>query len=524
MSYTNFYRAIQKEINLKFLASVEAKRANDDIWSKNDIALFRKNKLFDQVPLFDYDEVDETNKIFETDSEKVVGHADRGSDPQNFYRNLKKKNGEAFNDCSDNYKVIPNKIYGPYLNSNPTNMTNAGSAIPKECFGKNLTKENYDPNDPDNLDSPIHDDNQKDPAFFTRKQIHPQNMFIPEKYQFEDISQNILEQNPKSVENQSESDRQDYIRLTDSNNNSIFYDCSIYDFFENLKKLSLIISFYIESNFLEYGSCDAPATDPENVTKEENRGNPAFDGKNKKLNTDRHSINYIMDKLNRNFNYEYFLTEILEKEQFFNFRKAKIVKLLMEICNNITDGDLLIKFYDFIVNFMGRKVGIDLLSYKAMNENIIEQIKKLNQPEMGKLTAEIQNFMLTIVDNYNNEILYLERYEGFLRRVYEYQKNLSTKVQVINNTVKHFDLDNLLGNKHVLKISEQWYANMAKMLDLVTKIDEINDFTLSTYEKSQEFDKSTYSEYLFEVYYKNHVRFCMGQVKDINAESNFFNF
>ena len=97
------------------------------------------------------------------------------------------------------------------------------------------------------------------------------------------------------------------------------------------------------------------------------------------FDVDKNSINYAIDKLKSDFNYQYFITEILKKEQGYTFVKARIIKNLLELSKHMQSNESLIKIYDFITNFMAIRPDFDLTDRKAMNENIIDILKKINQ-------------------------------------------------------------------------------------------------------------------------------------------------
>lgn len=48
---------------------------------------------------------------------------------------------------------------------------------------------------------------------------------------------------------------------------------------------------------------------------------------------------------------------------------------------------------------------------------------------------EIQNYVLTIFDNYNNEIAYLEKYFEVVDRIFSYQKSVLVKIDQIKATM-----------------------------------------------------------------------------------------
>lgn len=78
--------------------------------------------------------------------------------------------------------------------------------------------------------------------------------------------------------------------------------------------------------------------------------NQFFTRKNFKMN---------QDKLDENFHYGYLVTKIFELEQKFIFQKARLVRIFMEICENISDAKILKDFYDFVIDFCARRPMFD---------------------------------------------------------------------------------------------------------------------------------------------------------------------
>ena len=505
ISYFNFFRAVQKEISIKFIDVMNANKINDEIFGQDDSTIFQKDKLVNQIPMFKKQETEDMNDIFDETKHKSEASL----------KNFMNDDSETciYNEDSANYLNVKNMNYEPYMYSNASSGNHLGSSVLKECYGKHLTKPSRNDEDPNCLQEPIKDDNHRDPAYYTRKVKHSQNLFVPELYEFVDISEKLLDSN--ATQALQEHKRKDYIFQIDANNKHVVYDASLFDFFANLQKLVMIMSFYTQNNFLDKGN---PSTYHDESCKERD------DIRDEDYHIDKNSINYAVDKLKRDFNYQYFISEIMKKEQSFTFIKARIVKNLLEVSKSMQSNDSQIKIYDFITNFMAIRPDFDLVDRKAMNENIIDMLKKINQLEVESHPVEVQNFLLTIIDNYNNEILYLEKYEELLNKVCDYQRNIFKKVSEIKARINNFDIMNLILKGKNQNNDAMNFDNLEKVVDVMKKVRDIVEHTVTTYDKGQEIDKACFSEYQFEIYYKNHVNYIIGDCKEIDKDSDFLNF
>jgi hypothetical protein len=54
----------------------------------------------------------------------------------------------------------------------------------------------------------------------------------------------------------------------------------------------------------------------------------------------------------------------------------------------------------------------------------------------------------------------------------------------------------------------------------ILKIQDITDFTNQTYVKNLERDESTFGEFIFEVYYKNQIKYLKGLNPDFVEDAN----
>ena len=129
---------------------------------------------------------------------------------------------------------------------------------------------------------------------------------------------------------------------------------------------------------------------------------------------------------------------------------------------------------------------------------------------------EIQNYVLTIFDNYNNEIAYLEKYFEVVERIFSYQKSVLVKIDQIKATMKG-DFSSLKAKQGELT---KFYTNIDKIVVTILKIQDITDFTNQTYVKNIERDESTFGEFIFEVYYKNQIKYLKGLNPDFVEDAN----
>ena len=183
ISYFNFFRAVQKEISIKFLDVMNSKRLDEEILGKEDSNIFSKDKLVNQIPMFQKQETEDMNNIFKETKDRVNEKGLINEDDDTC----------IYNENSDKYNYVKNKNYEPYVYSNASSGSQLGSSVLKECYGKHLTKISRNDEDPDCLQEPIKDHNHRDPAYYARKVRHPQNKFIPENYEFVDISEQLLD-------------------------------------------------------------------------------------------------------------------------------------------------------------------------------------------------------------------------------------------------------------------------------------------------------------------------------------------
>lgn len=67
ISYCNYGRAIQKNVNLRFLDLCDQHRECGGLFEKNDLDVYRKDDLFRQTKMYDKRDCDELRKIFDED-------------------------------------------------------------------------------------------------------------------------------------------------------------------------------------------------------------------------------------------------------------------------------------------------------------------------------------------------------------------------------------------------------------------------------------------------------------------------
>ena len=153
---------------------------------------------------------------------------------------------------------------------------------------------------------------------------------------------------------------------------------------------------------------------------------------------------------------------------------------------------------------------------RLINENILEQLKKVHDPEVKFYKCEIQNFIITIFDNYIASIKYLENYESLIDKILTHQKDLYNKVDHIKNTIdNNFDFSAKQKNKMT-----KFYTNYDKIVISIFKIKDITDFVTKNYLKGEEKDQDTFAEFIFEVYYKNQIKYIKGLSPEFMGDSN----
>jgi hypothetical protein len=314
----------------------------------------------------------------------------------------------------------------------------------------------------------------------------PQNLFAEDKVYLEDVSEELNEQHRMG--------ECPFMRVFDNNQCSVVYDASINDFFDLVKDLGKLVSFFIENELVYYYDDQFENLDLKYEQDIE-----------EKVLT-QNTVTIQLAKFNMYFNYEHLVTKLTEFECGFQAAKARLVKLLMGLLQHIVGQDQNLKMFALISQMMARRPRLDLNKYKYGNQNLVEWLQRMKlrkDKEFEK--AEMVNLVNTIFDNYRLDTQYFSQLSEFIETLTEAQKNVGEKVDLIYSTFLGF-----IGKENQQESGQangdlRPFAKVDNLVPMMEQMDQMGNMIYNSYVKASNLDENTFTEFIFDFHYKSSI-------------------
>ena len=453
ISYFNFARSVQKVINLRFLSTVEEGRQAEE-WAQNSPPQsYKKEDFLKMARMFDPKEYAELKKIFDDEAPS--------SKPKEFF---------GYSDFDPKFnRLIVKPDYRPYLFTNPSKGGFFGGVVLGMDFG--IQQEDF------GGESSI--GYSEDP----KSKIAPENPFAEDIIEFKDISKTLLERgNIRSCP---------FVEVRDSTGLKVVYDAAIHDFFDVVNDLSLLASFYLENELIYYQDDQFEDLD---LQFEDNQKGNIFTQKN---------IHLRVSRFDETFNYEYFLTKLLEHECLFQSAKARYVKQILDLTEQVSEPRESVKLFDLLADIMSRRPQFDICKYAYHNQNSIERLQRvtLKRNESASDQAEMTNLVTTIFDNYKLETEYMAGLAELVESLVGHQMDIADRVESVLKTFEAFQGGVKNNPKETF---EQFKPKIwAEQIRRVVKTIETSSSVLfNSFVSPSQVDRTTFSSFLFDFHYK----------------------
>ena len=122
VSYFNYFRSVQKSINIKFLNLCESNKHSDDVWAKDTPKVFDRTKLFAERASFGTSIFSETSDLFTDPNTRAQPHDTSTQGLHNLRSNLYEKSNLVTQGTTKNIE-----------NTNPTSGSCIGTPMPNVC-------------------------------------------------------------------------------------------------------------------------------------------------------------------------------------------------------------------------------------------------------------------------------------------------------------------------------------------------------------------------------------------------------
>jgi hypothetical protein len=314
----------------------------------------------------------------------------------------------------------------------------------------------------------------------------PQNLFAEDKVYMEDVSEELNEQHKIGD--------CPYARVLDNNQCSVVYDASINDFFDLLKDLGKLVSFFIENELVYYYDDQFENLDLKYEQDIE-----------EKVLT-QNTVNIQLAKFNMYFNYEHLVTKMTEFECGFQAAKAKFVKLLMGLLQHVVGEEQSIKLFALVSQIMARRPRLDLNKYKYGNQNLVEWLQRMKLTKDKEFEkAEMVNLVNTLFDNYRLETEYFNQMVEFVETLADSQKNLGDKVDLIYETFLGFIGKDRPNDSEHASAALRPLAKVDSLIPIVEQLDQMGNMIYNSFVKASNLDENTFTEFIFDFHYKSSI-------------------
>lgn len=281
-----------------------------------------------------------------------------------------------------------------------------------------------------------------------------------------------------------------FVFLKDSNGNNIVYDAAINDFFEIAQDLMLLASFFIENELIYY---EDDLFDDLDVQFYEDKEDGHLTQKN---------VAFNIAKFDKQFNYEYLMTKLLELECAYQAQKSKLCNLLIKMSDQLSEEKSCMEFFDLISDLMSQRPSLDLRNYKYVNQNLVEMLQRVNAKREHAVNekTEIMNLATTFIDNYRNEIEHFSELTAIVEDILLKQKKTSDKVAAILKTFEAFH-----GKTGKKEDFEEYKPNVPveKVCEIIKLIQEGPKVIKNNFAQPNNVDKVTFSSILFDNHFKS---------------------
>jgi tetratricopeptide (TPR) repeat protein len=212
-----------------------------------------------------------------------------------------------------------------------------------------------------------------------------------------------------------------HIKIIDHLEQEIIYDEAINSFEKLLNELKLLVSFFIQNNLVDY--CFSAVITTEQVS-----------GDLKDNSVNLNHLRFTTKPLAQQLNYEYLVYQICNSEADFQEQKAQALKIYMEILKHSISRDSFDKTMTSLKALYRKRPKFDVRTMDVLTEVITEVCNsKTNSSSISTkdVCKDIQNFIITIFDEYRNCTKELKDLCSLLSDILNEQYRLWSNVDIL---------------------------------------------------------------------------------------------